>query len=216
MKPLKFAWGIWMLSLCLSLVSIFMLPADMQIPVHWNAAGESDDHASLLVALLTQPLIMLLIIGVFIGIGFIEPRQANMKESRAAKEWMALATVSLLAVINLGLNAYAHGYQWSMGKLILGAVMVLCIIVGNFLSKTRSNFFIGIRTPWTLSSEEVWRKTHRLAGRLFMVVGLIGLVAVVSLDMQYAIYLNISMVIATALISCIYSWVKWRGIEHKS
>ena len=214
MKPLKFAWVIWGVSLIISLISIYILPAELQIPIHWNAAGESDREASILVGLLTQPFIMLMIIGVFIGIGYIEPRKQNIEESRVAKEWMALATVFLLAVINAGLNAYAHGYDWSLSKLVLGAVMVTLMIVGNFLSKTRSNFFIGIRTPWTLSNDEVWRKTHRFGGRLFMMVSLLGLISLLVVDLPYVVYLAITMIVCAALVSFVYSWFAWRALQE--
>ena len=94
------------------------------------------------------------------------------------------------------------------------AVGTLFIIVGNYLGKTRSNFFIGIRTPWTLSSDSVWQKTHRLAGKLFMLSGLIIVVSSWFIANSNLGTLVIFTVLPAALIPCIYSWWLWRSEQN--
>jgi uncharacterized membrane protein len=82
--------------------------------------------------------------------------------------------------------------------------------MGNFLGKVRKNFFLGIRTPWTLASDEVWAKTHRLGGWCFVIAGvLVALSAVLVPDVQWLVYIIIGM----ALIPVVYSYIAYRKIE---
>ena len=87
---------------------------------------------------------------------------------------------------------------------------ILFMMIGNYLSKTRSNFFIGIRTPWTLSSDAVWQKTHRLAGKLFMLSGLTIVIFCLFMPIANIGTLITFTVLPAALIPCIYSWKLWK------
>lgn len=209
MNALKLAWATFIVILVICTVTLGILPSDTQVPFHWNIDGEADRYTSLLFALLMYPGIMLGLLLLIHSFKFLEPRKENLAASTAAKGWIALGVVALLSVITLATIAISFGYQVPMVRVIIFTVMIMLVIVGNFLSKTKSNFFIGIRTPWTLSSEDNWRRTHRLGGRLFMLAGIIGIPFSLILSQEQLSYLTIAVVIPAALIPCTYSWYIW-------
>jgi uncharacterized membrane protein len=84
------------------------------------------------------------------------------------------------------------------------------MVIGNYFGKTRKNFFLGIRTPWTLASDEVWGRTHRLAGRLFILQGLI-MFAGVLFEIPVAVLLG--MVGVIVVVPVVYSYVVYRRVE---
>jgi uncharacterized membrane protein len=89
------------------------------------------------------------------------------------------------------------------------AVGVMFLVIGNYLPVLRSNWFVGVRTPWTLSSEESWRRTHRLAGRLFMLSGA-AVVLITVVDSHWGITAILATCVGSAAISIVYSYVVWR------
>lgn len=210
MTALKMAWLIFVIALIAALISIYILPAETQIAVHWNMNGEVDRYGSLIEGLLFQPAIMLFILALIQSLKYFEPRSENLAESKVAKEWIALTAVTLMAIILFGSIATSFGYDVPMMKVIVVSIMCMLIVIGNFLSKTKANFFIGIRTPWTLSNDVIWLKTHRLGGRLFILAGIIGLSLTLFVETTQLSYLIIFLVIPAALIPCFYSWYLWR------
>lgn len=210
MTALKMAWLIFVIALIAALISIYILPAETQIAVHWNMNGEVDRYGSLIEGLLFQPAIMLFILALIQSLKYFEPRSENLAESKVAKEWIALTVVTLMAIILFGSIATSFGYDVPMMKVIVVSIMCMLIVIGNFLSKTKANFFIGIRTPWTLSNDVIWLKTHRLGGRLFILAGIIGLSLTLFVETTQLSYLIIFLVIPAALIPCFYSWYLWR------
>ena len=209
MNALKLAWMIFMVMVLVSAISIGIVPSDVQVPVHWNINGEVDSVKSLPYALMMYLVIMFLMLGLIQGFTYFEPRKENLVQSGKAKGWIALAVISLLSIISLSTIAIAFGYDVPINRVTFVSLMGVFLIVGNFLSKTKSNFFIGIRTPWTLSSEENWRKTHRLGGRIFMLAALVGISLAFIVAKEQLVYLIFALIVPAALIPCIYSWYVW-------
>uniref|UniRef100_A0A2A4YRW5 SdpI family protein n=1 Tax=OCS116 cluster bacterium TaxID=2030921 RepID=A0A2A4YRW5_9PROT len=99
------------------------------------------------------------------------------------------------------------GYDVMSFRILMSGLMILFIISGNFSSKLRSIFFIGIRTPWTLSSEENWKLTHRLGGRIFMICGVVGFVITLIVPSnQMMSYLTFAVLLPCVIIPVAYSW----------
>jgi immunity protein, SdpI family len=98
---------------------------------------------------------------------------------------------------------------------VIGSVAALLMVMGNYLSKTRSNFFAGIRTPWTLSSDYSWERTHRLTARLFMALGAIVLVLVLSTSVMIAAYVFVALLVSVVLAAVIMSYVYWRSDPNR-
>lgn len=148
------------------------------VPIHWGANGQANRYASKWVSTLLFPLIS---VGLYLLMRFVagsSPRLGN-RENQAANtqvRTILLAGILLfLLILQLCATAISLGIPIDMGFTMNLAISVLFIVIGNFMGKTRRNFWMGIRTPWTLTSEVVWERTHRLGGWLFVAVGLIGI-----------------------------------------
>jgi uncharacterized membrane protein len=95
-------------------------------------------------------------------------------------------------------------------RIIVAGVGLMFIVLGNYMGKVRKNFFIGIRTPWTLASDEVWSRTHRLGGKVFV---LTGIFMIVNIFVRFPGQTLVVAIVAAALIPVIYSYVICRRIE---
>lgn len=187
------------------------IPADAQLPVHWNIHGQADRYGSKEEALLFAPAIAVLVTAILAVVPFLDPRRANIQAS--AKFWnaIAIAVVALLAYIQALIVLIALGRPIDMTSYLVPGMAILFIVIGNYLSKTRSNFFGGVRTPWTLSSDYSWHKTHRLAGLLFVAAGLTGLAVSFLIGGQTAFFVFISCVLGAAIIPVVASYFYWRA-----
>jgi uncharacterized membrane protein len=144
-----------------------------QIPIHWNLKGEADGFAAKINAMLSTLGIMVL---VYVSMAFlpkVDPRKLNYKYFSKSYNIMMNVLLGVFFVVNLFVIFNALGYDVPMstlGPLVIG---IIFLVLGNYMPQVRSNFFIGIRTPWTLSSDEVWKKTHRAASKIFFFGGLV-------------------------------------------
>ena len=152
------------------------LPADAQVPIHWGPDGQVDGYASKTVGLLLLPLITIGVAALFWVIPVIEPRRANFEKSGKAYGAIWIAVVLLMATIDVVIVAAAMGADLDMTLIVFVATGALFIVIGNYLPKVRSNYLMGIRTPWTLTSELSWDKTHRAGGRLFVIEGILFII----------------------------------------
>ena len=104
----------------------------------------------------------------------------------------------------------ANGQDVRINEMIFAGVGLLFIVLGNYMGKVRKNFFIGIRTPWTLASDEVWSRTHRLGGKVLI---LIGLFMMLNGFVRFSERWLMAAIIAAALVPVVYSYVIYRNIE---
>lgn len=187
------------------------LPGDMPLPTHWGLSGEPDRFSDKWTALLLPLLVAGPVSLIFYFLPALEPRREGLARSQGLYLWVwaSLLLVSVLiqlAVVSVALHWRVHGTSF-----ILAGVGAMFVMIGNQLGKSRSMYLIGIRTPWTLASEEVWIKTHRLAGKLMVAGGLL-LVMTAFLPIPKGMIATIMLaVIGTAvLIPIVYSYVLWR------
>jgi uncharacterized membrane protein len=210
-RMLTIGGGLLLMLIGLSAWGWLSTPNNALIPVHWNVHGEADGYGDKLQAFGVVPLMFAVLMAIFIALPSLEPRRRHLQQSR--KPYMAsfLATAMLLCVVHIGLCATAVGLPIDMPRVISAAMGVLFIVIGNYLGKIRSNFFIGIRTPWTLSSELSWRKTHRLGGSLFLAVGLLMMLAALAPDPARAMLAVTGLLLLGVLGLVVYSYLQWRG-----
>jgi uncharacterized membrane protein len=152
-------------------------PANLQLPIHWSLGGEPDRFASKWVALLVPAVVTSVVAAFFWFLPALEPRSRNLERSRGLylAAWAALLVV-MIAVETITLSAALHWGLRVFG-IMTAAIGVTFVLIGNQLGKSRSMYLVGIRTPWTLASEEVWIKTHRLGGKLMVAGGLLLILA---------------------------------------
>lgn len=149
------------------------LPATL--PMHWNAAGQVDGYGPRWQIWLLGPGAMgaLLLLGV--ALPWLSPRQFEVQASGATYGYLMTLPVALMACVEALVLGAALGVPLEIGRIAPALGCVALILTGNPMGKVRRNFYMGIRTPWTLASERVWYATHRLAGRLMVGSGVLGL-----------------------------------------
>jgi uncharacterized membrane protein len=193
------------------LVALVLLWNDLpwRVPVHWNSRGEINGWSSktfmLLMPLLNLGLILLLHI-----LPRLDPklRRTGGVEGRmqSVLAILRLALAGFFGVIFWMQIAAALGHTVAVGRIMPAATLLLLATIGNYSSNLRPNYFIGIRTPWTLESPDTWRATHRLGGRLMFFGSVVLLVLQFFIsERAFAILLPASVILLTAW-ACWYSW----------
>lgn len=159
-----------------AVVGIIGIPADAEVPMHWNMHGEADRFGGKWEAILTMPLIAVGLNALLAVLPYLDPRRLNMVRSAKAYSMIWVATNGIFVAIYVIKILDGLGWSLPVSNIVGGIIGLLYLVMGNYLQKTRSNFFFGIRTPWTLSSERSWTLTHRRGGKLFMALGCLILV----------------------------------------
>ena len=187
-----------------------LLPAGAQLPTHWGPAGNPDRFSDALPALMIMPGILLLVSAVFAVVPYLEPLQDKLEGSQPLLRTVWVGMLVLLPLIEI-FNA-APAFGWSMPNSIrLISVGLLLMVIGNALPKSRPGFFVGIRTPWTITDTDNWIATNRLGGKLMMFGGLvIALSALVPLEGRFRVVLFFATIAAMVLPPLAYSWWFWR------
>lgn len=191
------------------------VPDNAQVPIHWGIDGQPNGYAPKWVGFLFTPALGVVLGGVFLVIPRIDPRREHLIASTRA--WVAItgSAMVLLLLVHAAVIAAVLGASFDMGRVVAIAVGGLFAVIGNFLGKTRSNWFMGIRTPWTLSSERSWTKTHRLGGRLFLAVGLLSIVLGLLTSDQVVFVALLPGILVAALVPIVYSYFVWRDDPDK-
>jgi uncharacterized membrane protein len=182
-----------------------------QMASHWDANDQVNGYISKFWGVFLMPLITLGMLVLFLVLPNIDPLKANIAQFRES--------FNLFIVLIVAFMLYTHGLTlaWSLGNqdfrmsaAMLPFLGVLFIAVGWMLKKAKRNFFIGIRTPWTLSSDTVWDKTHQLGSILFMASGAMAIIGGFFGGMA-AFWLMFVPLIGSSLFLVIYSYVLYRG-----
>lgn len=188
------------------------LPA--RLPVHWDAHGNVNGYGSRLASAFLFPLVMLGLWLLLTLLPRIDPRRANYAKFADTYNLIVDSLVGLLLVMHLALLANALGWAVSMDRVAPVLIGLQFIIIGNALPRARPNWWFGIRTPWTLSNDRVWTRTHRVGGYLLTSAGLILLLAALASG-PWAFALGMAAVLAASLGSVIYSYFAWKQETSK-
>ncbi len=182
---------------------------------HWGPNDQVDGYMSKFWGVFMVPLMTLGMMLLFLVIPSIDPLKANIAQFRDVFNlFIALIVAFMLYVYALTLRWNLGYTHFGMSKAMLPAMGILFFFVGYMLRKAKRNFFIGIRTPWTLSSDRVWDETHRLGSILFMVSGMFALVGSFFGGMT-AFWFLFAPIIASTLITLVYSYLLYQR-ETKS
>lgn len=184
-----------------------------QVPTHWNLQGEVDDYSHKAVASLIMPALPLLIYILMTVTAKIDPKKENYSKFGVSYEKIRMAIVLIMMGFSTIALLPSLGYDIDIGIFARIMVPLLFIFIGNYMGKIRHNYFIGIKVPWTLASEEVWTKTHRLGGRLMVIGGVIALLgAFATPTIGFAIMM--AGVILPSIISMVYSYLLYQKIVN--
>ena len=183
-----------------------------EVPMHWNASGEIDrwgDKSELFMMLFMLTGITYF---VFLIIPYIDPKQKlqNMGNKLNNLRLILALFMSALAIYIL----YSVQQKTSNPVLIFPLVGLLFAFLGNYFKTIKPNYFIGIRTPWTLENEEVWKKTHIMGGKLWFIGGLLmALTFLLPNEMQLYTFLGITAVIT--IVPIVYSYLEFKKIKNQ-
>lgn len=199
----------------LPIISIILLPfvylaiiwnkLPQKVPVHWNIRGEVDRYGEKTEMILIPILLPLLVYLIFLVVPKIDP---NNKLNKMGNKLNSLKFVltTLMSGLALFLIFSAHHQNFTNPNLIFVFVGLMYLVFGNYFKTIKANYFIGIRTPWTLESETVWKETHRLAGKLWLAGGLLVIISALFLDdnMNVLTFFIITGIIT--LVPAVYSY----------
>jgi uncharacterized membrane protein len=210
MKNIKWKWQdtlivvLGLASLGYALFNYNALPD--QLPSHFGLSGEVDGYwgknsaIAFLGALgLFLPLLMHLTRN-------IDPRKQNYEKFENAYAMTRLALALLFDFIFVLVVSYGLNMHIDIGKVTIGAVGILFVVIGNYMPQVKDNYFFGVRTPWTLNNSEVWRKTHRFAGALWVIAGLLMIAGIFMGSTGHIAVLVTALVLAT-IVPVAYSWM---------
>jgi len=182
-----------------------------KIPTHWNFKGEIDGYSGKLSGAFLMPVMNTIMYGLFIFMPAIDPKKENYKLFESTYIYFRY----LFHIFFLGIHgliiAAALGYNVDTGRLVTLAVSLLLMLMGNVMGRLKHNYFVGIKTPWTLADEEVWRKTHRLGAILWTAGGLIGVI--MSLLRQSMGWVFIAVIAVMTFIPIVYSYVIYSKLK---
>ncbi len=176
------------------------------VPVHFDFNGTPNGYASRAIAVFALPVIMAVLNVFALLMVSADPKRANIgKGMRLVFLWM-IPAVSLLCAAQILPSAI--GQQLNLVRFIFIFVGLLFLIIGNYLPKTKQNYTAGLRLPWTLNSEENWNRTHRLAGRLYMLCGIAFIIMGLLGVMNYIVFFGV--IIAASVVPGIYSYLLYK------
>ena len=177
---------------------------------HWNVNDQVDGYTSRFWGVFLVPLMTLGMLLLFLVIPNIDPLKANIAQFREAFNlFITLIVVFMIYVYILSLRWNLGYTDLGMSQAMLPAMGILFIFVGYLLRKAKRNFFIGIRTPWTLSSDRVWDETHRLGAVLFMISGVLAIIGSF-FGGNTAFWMLFIPIIGSTLITLVYSYVLYQ------
>ena len=186
-----------------------------RIPVHWNISGQVDRWGGKFEGLLAIPLLALVIYVLMIVLPRFDPGRANYDAFAGPYATLRLGIIVVMAALYALIILWVRGVQVSIGVWVPLIVGALFIVIGNLLGKVRPNWFVGIRTPWTLSSKLAWNRTHRAGGWLFILMGVL-MMACAALRTEWAVWVMLGVGAVGTLGLAVYSYLLWRRDPDKT
>lgn len=204
------ACGLVLAAIVISLAVYSSLP-DV-VPVHWNIRGEADGWGPKAMAAFLFPGIMIPLLGLFRILPWLSPKQFELDSFRSTYGWIIVLVMGLFLYIHVLSLLPGLGYPVQITRAIVGGMMLFFIFLGNLLGKVQRNFFVGIRTPWTLASERVWADTHRVGAWAFVATGVIGFLAMMA---DASPLVPIGLILVSSLSTVVYSLVRYKQLERR-
>ena len=144
-----------------------------KVPTHWNINGEVDGWSSRGFGAFFLPILLIGMYILFLILPKIDPKKERYAEFGNIYHLFRVILIVFLAFVYFATSFVSLGYNIPIGTIIPAGVGLLFMFIGIIMPKLKSNWFVGIRTPWTLSSEDVWEKTHKFGGKVFIFSGIL-------------------------------------------
>lgn len=213
----KTEWPHWMLLALMTTMAIWgWIALPDKLPVHWNMAGQVDRYGSKFEGVLLMPLLALGLYVLFLVLPRLDPGRANYSQFAGVYSVIRFATTAMLTAVYGTMLLAGGGYKIEVSTVVSVATGILFLVLGGAMGKIRPNWFVGIRTPWTLSSKASWIQTHRAGGWLFIVIGGAQILGGLFLPPSFAIGLMLCLTLGGSLGLWVYSYCVWRDDSDKT
>jgi len=179
-----------------------------QMASHWNAEGQVDDYLSKFWGLFLIPIALVGLALLFMAVPRVDPLRENIEKFRKYYDGFVILFMIFMICVYLATILWSIEIRISINVFLPIAAGIMFIGAGILVENTKQNWFIGIRTPWTMSSENVWDKTHRMGGKLFKIAGAISIVGI--LFQSYAVYFVLVPAILVAVYTVVYSYLEYK------
>ena len=141
----------------------------------------------------------------------IDPRSASYAKHRPAYQAFVTAITLFLIILSWGSVLAVKGFDIDISQVTIIAIGILMLLMGNYLPQIRSNYTFGIKTPWTIENEWVWRKTHQAGGIVFCVIGIVMIAAAF---LRFLMVPSFILVMAGSVWLYIYSWLLYKKVKN--
>ena len=203
-------WYPWLLVGLAFGVSVALYPRlPEQLPTHWDALGRANGFTARAWGVWLMPVVLLAMAIILPRLPAIDPRRENYDKFRPSYDLVIGAIMTLVAILHVAMLGVAAGWPIPMERLTPLLVGAMFVVIGNVMPRARPNWLFGIRTPWTLSNDRVWERTHRLGGLLFVIAGL-GLAVSALVLPRSTLPVVIIGVVASAIVPVVYSYFAWK------
>tara|TARA_R110001583_G_scaffold125143_1_gene276648 strand:- start:124 stop:768 length:645 start_codon:yes stop_codon:yes gene_type:complete len=180
-----------------------------KVPIHWNGEGEIDGYGDKVSLILIPILLSLLTYVILTLIPIIDPKGKikNMGEKYESIKFILIFFMSFLALFIL---YSSHSQTITNPNILFILIGFLFVFLGNYMKTIKPNYFIGIRTPWTLENETVWKRTHKLAGIMWFLAGIIIIILSLILGKRLNRILFIVITLIISIVPIIYSYIQFK------
>ncbi|PIZ83567.1 hypothetical protein COX97_00890 [Candidatus Pacearchaeota archaeon CG_4_10_14_0_2_um_filter_05_32_18] len=179
-----------------------------KIASHWNSQGDVDGYMPKFLGIFLVPIIAVGLFLLFILVPKIDPLKENYKKFKNYYDSFILVMIIFMLYVYLLTIIWNFGIKFNMTSTLIPAVGALFIYIGIILRNIKRNWFIGIRTPWTISSDRVWSKTHKLGSKLFIISGIITILGI--FFPKYMIWFILIPVVISSIVCVVYSYLEFR------
>lgn len=186
-----------------------MLPD--RIPTHWNFKGEIDGYSGKTAGTFLMPILNLVIYVLFIFLPALDPKKENYKLFESTYRYFRYLFHIFFFGMQVLIITAALGYAVDTGRFVMLGISLLFMLMGNVMGRLKHNYFIGIKTPWTLANEEVWKRTHRLSAYLWTGFGLVGAIMAILKTNPVVIFLTI--LIIPTMVPLVYSYAIFKKLN---
>lgn len=196
------------------IISVYFYPQmPEQMASHWNINGEVDGYMPKSVALFMMPVITAVMYLMFIILPMIDPLKENVKKFRRYFDNFILIIVAFMFLIHMTTIVWSLGYEFDIKFVIIPSISILIYYAGVLMQHSKQNWFIGIKTPWTLSDKDVWDKTHKMGSKLFKFGAIILLISLLFPGEYF--WFMLLLFLTMALYPILYSYLIYKGKKKK-
>jgi uncharacterized membrane protein len=185
-----------------------------RVITHWDFAGQPNGWSGRGFAAFFLPVLLIGMYVLFLWLPSLDPKKERYAEFAKAYAVFRNFIIFFLVLIYFIASLNNIGYNFDVGVSVSLAVGLLFMILGNYLGKLKPNWFVGIRTPWTMSSETVWNKTHRFGGKVFILGGFIMILTSL-VPLAWRLPLFIANIIVLSLGTVVYSYIVYLQEKKK-